>query len=237
MIPLTLVNWIKNDDSTPAKLSRACYYNARNFSIPPLKAIYVPLRVLHNAMRNTLKSFMTKVYFTPMFKTYLTNNPKDLFLYSGMPQILGTLDITVGNNVRMSGISTFCGRTAAKQSPQLVIGDNVDIGWQNSISVGTRVEIQNHVRLAGKVFLCGFPGHPLNAEQRRLGAPETDAQAKPIVLEEDVWVGTGATIMGGVTIGKGSIVGAGAVVTQSVPPYCVVAGNPAKVVKSLEAYQ
>ncbi len=237
MVPLTLVNWIKNGDSSTARMSRDCYYKLRNFSMPPVKSIYVPLRVLHNAMRNTLHSFTAKFYFTPMFKTYLQNNPKDLFLYSGMPQILGALDITVGDKVRMSGISTFCGRTAAKQTPQLIIGDNVDIGWQNSISVGTKVEIKNHVRLAGKVFLCGFPGHPLNAQQRRLGAPETDAQAKPIVLEEDVWVGTGATIMGGVTIGKGSIVGAGAVVTQSVPPYCVVAGNPAKVVKSLEDHQ
>lgn len=52
-----------------------------------------------------------------------------------------------------------------------------------------------------------------------------------IVLEDDVWVGYGATILSGVTIGKGAIIGACSVVTKNVPPYAIVAGNPARVLK------
>ena len=52
-----------------------------------------------------------------------------------------------------------------------------------------------------------------------------------VFIEDDVWVGTRAVILHGVTIGRGSIVGAGSVVTKSVPPYAVVAGNPARIIK------
>lgn len=54
---------------------------------------------------------------------------------------------------------------------------------------------------------------------------------RPIVIEDDVWIGAGVTILPGRTIGRGSIVGAGAVVTRDVPPLAVVGGNPARVVK------
>ncbi len=53
-----------------------------------------------------------------------------------------------------------------------------------------------------------------------------------VILEEDVWVGSNACILSGVTIGRGSVIGAGAVVTKDIPPYSVAAGNPCKVIKS-----
>lgn len=56
-------------------------------------------------------------------------------------------------------------------------------------------------------------------------------ERKPIVIEEHVWIGTKATILKGVTVGTGSIIAAGAVVTKDVPPHCLVAGNPARVIK------
>lgn len=52
-----------------------------------------------------------------------------------------------------------------------------------------------------------------------------------IKIEDDVWIGAGSIILTGVTIGKGSIVGAGSIVTKSVEPYSIVAGNPAKLIK------
>jgi acetyltransferase-like isoleucine patch superfamily enzyme len=59
------------------------------------------------------------------------------------------------------------------------------------------------------------------------------ADSKPIVIEDNVWIGRDSRIMKGVTIGRGSIVALGAVVTKDVPSYTIVAGNPARVVKNL----
>ena len=57
------------------------------------------------------------------------------------------------------------------------------------------------------------------------------AEEKPIIIEDDVWIGANSIILGGVKIGNGAIIGAGAVVTKDVPPRAIVAGNPAKLIK------
>jgi maltose O-acetyltransferase len=64
-----------------------------------------------------------------------------------------------------------------------------------------------------------------------VGYPKTleDASSAPIVIEDDAWIGLGSTILKSVTIGKGVIVGAAAVVTKDVPPYAIVVGNPARI--------
>jgi len=72
-------------------------------------------------------------------------------------------------------------------------------------------------------------GHPLEPSKRR-----AYLEAKPIVIEKNVWIATAATILGGVTVGENSVVGAGAVVTKDVPANSFVAGVPAKVIRSLE---
>lgn len=58
---------------------------------------------------------------------------------------------------------------------------------------------------------------------------------KAVIIEDDVWIGSRVTILPGVKIGRGSIIGAAAVVTKDVPPYSVVAGNPAKIMKRRNA--
>ena len=70
--------------------------------------------------------------------------------------------------------------------------------------------------------------HPLEPSERR-----AYVEAKPIVIERNVWIATAATILGGVTVGENSVVAAGAVVTKDVPANSFVAGVPAKVIRSL----
>lgn len=72
-------------------------------------------------------------------------------------------------------------------------------------------------------------GHPVEPPLRR-----AYIEGKPIAIEKNVWIATGATILGGVTVGENSVVAAGAVVTNDVPPNSLVAGVPAKVIRSLD---
>jgi acetyltransferase-like isoleucine patch superfamily enzyme len=71
-------------------------------------------------------------------------------------------------------------------------------------------------------------GHPLEPSERR-----AFVIAKPIVIERNVWIAAGATIIGGVTVGENSVVAAGSVVTKDVPPNTLVGGNPARVIRSI----
>jgi len=85
------------------------------------------------------------------------------------------------------------------------------------------------------IFVLTYPVHPLDWWHRHEywpDGPETRLGA-PIVIEDNVWIGTRAIILKGVTIGEGSVVGAGAVVTRSVPPGVLVGGVPARVIREV----
>lgn len=73
--------------------------------------------------------------------------------------------------------------------------------------------------------------HPILYNRNYGFTEDKTIKSKPVVIEDDVWVGFNAIILGGVKIGKGAVIGAGSVVTKDVPPYSIVAGNPAKVIK------
>jgi len=170
---------------------------------------------------------------TPAFKGRLLRHGKKLYVYGGVPLVSGPLSISIGNDCRISGQTTFSGRSAS-HSPQLIIGNNVGIGWQTTIAVGRRVIIEDNVRIAGKGFLFGYSGHPLDAERRALGQPDDESQVGDIILEKDVWLGSNVCVKGGVTIGTGTVVAAGSVVTRSLPPLVIAAGNPAEIIRSIE---
>ncbi|KXO07011.1 Acetyltransferase SypM [Moritella sp. JT01] len=147
--------------------------------------------------------------------------------------VLGHLTIEMGDNCRVSGISTLSGRSMDGQPSRLIIGNNVDINWQNNIAVGGNIVIEDNVRLAGRVFLAGYPGHPVDAKERAAGLPDNEHQVGDIILKRDVWLATGVSVMAGVTIGEGTIVATGSIVTSDLPPGVLAGGIPAKVIKSL----
>jgi acetyltransferase-like isoleucine patch superfamily enzyme len=89
------------------------------------------------------------------------------------------------------------------------------------------IDIGDAVMIGPNVSLI-TSGHPVEPSRRRDGVV-----AKPIVIERNVWIAAGATVIGGVTVGENSVVAAGAVVTRDVPANTLVAGNPARVVRSI----
>ena len=113
-------------------------------------------------------------------------------------------------------------------------GYNIEIGRNFFANHNTVILDCAKVTFGDNVFIapnCGFytAGHPLDVERRGKGLE----YAKPITVGNDVWVGGGVTVCPGVTIGEGAVVAAGAVVTKDVPPHTLVAGVPAKVVKTI----
>ena len=173
------------------------------------------------------------MYFTPLVTSYLTQPPRTLYLYSGMPQIIGNLQIKLCEGCRISGVSSWYGRTHSTTTPTLTIGNNVDIGWQNILAVGTYIKIEHNVRLAGRVFLAGYPGHPINPQDRAQGLADTNDQIGHIHLKKNVWLGSNVTVLPNVTIGEGTIVATGSIVTHDLPAFVLATGNPARVIKSL----
>jgi len=232
-LAVSIKNWLKSGNSPLAsklfKVAKAIrYYNG-----PSFPWFYRVVWSLHHNIKNLWLELTRMFYYTPMFKSQLKSAPDSVLLYGGMPLILGQLDIEVDEDSRISGATTFAGRSVAKTTPLLKIGKNCDIGWQTGISVGSRVIIGDNVRIAGRSTISGFPGHPLNAERRAAGEPEDDHQVGDIILQNDVWLATGVNVMAGVTIGHGTIVASGSVVTKDLPPNVLAGGVPAKVIRQL----
>ncbi len=129
--------------------------------------------------------------------------------------------ITIGYNVKIS-------------NPQHIeIGNSVFLG--NNVTISTSdsgnfpVKIGNDVLIAQEVAILGD-----NHEFKGISVPirlQGEGKQGAIDIGDDVWIGAKSLILTGVSIGQGAIVGAGSVVTKTVPPYAIVAGNPAKIIK------
>jgi acetyltransferase-like isoleucine patch superfamily enzyme len=140
-------------------------------------------------------------------------------------------NVTTGKNIHVGSGSVieapFC----------LEIGDNVYIGKYCTIEcdgyIGNNVLIANNVGLIGRYdHDFSMVGVPVR-QSPWIGNLEYEGQGKglKIDIEDDVWIGYGSIILTGIRIGKGSIIAAGSVVNQDIPPYAIAAGNPARVKK------
>lgn len=107
------------------------------------------------------------------------------------------------------------------------IGKNVFINFDCIFLDLGGITIEDGVLIAPKVSLLS-EGHPISPEDRHSLLP------KPILIKRNAWIGAGATILQGVTIGENSIVAAGSVVSKDVPNNVIVGGTPAKIIKSID---
>ncbi|MFO1161065.1 MAG: acyltransferase [Reyranellaceae bacterium] len=230
---MTLRQWVKRREHPLAALAYRLARRLRGCSLPVIPALHRPLLALYLGARHAGSGLLRILWYTPLFQSRLTRPASGLYLYGGMPLVMGPVDISIGDGTRVSGQTTFTGRGGAQRA-ELAVGSNVDIGWQTTVAVGRRVVIGDNVRIAGRTLLAGYPGHPLDAADRAAGRPDTEDQIGDIVLENDVWLGTGVTVLAGVTIGRGTVVGAGSVVARDLPPGVLAAGVPARIIRNLE---
>jgi acetyltransferase-like isoleucine patch superfamily enzyme len=157
---------------------------------------------------------------------------------SGPNQLIAS-DVKLGQGVKVYGFVNLYG---------CEIGDETRIGTfveiQKGAKIGRRCKIQSHTFICEGVTIEDevFVGHNVNFINDRLpravnpdGTLQTDADWKleRTLVKRRASIGTGAVLLSGITIGEGSIVGAGSVVTRSVPDWTVVAGNPARPLRVL----
>lgn len=111
----------------------------------------------------------------------------------------------------------------------LKVGDRSNIGAYSYIGCSGYIEIGNDVMMGPRVNLMA-ENH--NFTETDIPMKQQGVTRSFIKIEDDCWLGVGSTVLAGVTIGRGSIVAAGAVVSKDVPPYSIVGGVPAKIIKS-----
>ncbi len=118
--------------------------------------------------------------------------------------------------------------------PEIIIGINCHFGFQNHITCTNKIVIGDNI-LTGKWVTITDNSHGNTTKEHLSCDPlkRPITSKGPVIIGNNVWIGDKATILPNVNIGDGAIVAANAVVTKDVPPYCVVGGNPARILKDI----
>lgn len=144
-----------------------------------------------------------------------------------LPYITGPMKVYLGDEVRLSGPIVIDGGRVFP-NPELRVGNRTFIGGGCRFSIAKSVTVGDDVLIAGACTISDYSGHPLDPEKRIAGEQVDASEVRPIRIENKAWLGRGAAVLPGVTIGEGAVIGAGAVVTKDVPPGHICVGNPGR---------
>lgn len=154
-------------------------------------------------------AYLWDALWAPVWKHGMRYCGKDVYLRPMSSDIKGLWNLSVGDGTSIpKGATIYC-----TEAP-CIIGSKVVFGPKPTIITG-----DHRIDLVGKYLI------DITVDEK---LPENDM---PVIIEDDVWVGANVTILKGVTIGRGSVVAAGAVVTKSFEPYSIIGGVPARLLK------
>lgn len=170
---------------------------------------------LHQFCSMTLWWVLRVLWCQPLFRARLARPTRGMEIVRGVPFVAPGLRVDAADGLKFHARSRLEGGPGA----HVAFGPGCSIGFLVRLDAGSSLVLGARVRVADRAVI----GEALGKRP-----------ARATVLGDDVWVGTAAVITNGVTVGARAVVAAGAVVLDDVPPDTVVAGNPARVVKTLE---
>lgn len=193
-----------------------------------------------------IKDILRKIYISPLkLKAYIK-----LKIFRKNAEIGKNFSTTASANcfrekgakIKIGDNCEICGVLSAKENAEIRIGNYTTIRGDSLIGCMNNVTVGNFVIISNNVKIYDNNNHPTDSHQRiemcKSGFNSELWQWKysesaSIIIEDNVWIGEKSTILKGVTIGRGAVVACNTVVTKDVPPYSIVAGNPARIVKKM----
>lgn len=169
-----------------------------------------------------------------------------------LPQTCFRFDVNSENPVKIGKDCMInCNFIFESEKGEIEIGDRTFINSGTSLISRSKIKIGNDVTIAWGCTLYDHNSHSLDWQERKKDLEQQindynnglnfiknknweSVKSRPITIEDKVWIGFDCTILNGVTIGEGAIVGAKSVVRENVEPYTIVAGNPAVVIKKIK---
>lgn len=183
-------------------------------------------------VRNLVKSYITtKITSIKMLMWGAKTGKGCSFIGIPTVHLLPGSKLVIGNNCKFRsgkkdnyiGLATPCIFSTLSRDAKIVIGDNCGMSGA-VIGAGKSIIIGNNVKVGANTVITDTDWHP---EDSRSGK---NAEVK---IEDNVWLGYGVVVLKGVTIGENSVIGARSVVTRSIPPNVVAAGNPCHIIREL----
>lgn len=229
-----IIEWAQRRETPAQRRTWQLLKSGAGLDFPVVPGLHHLLLAERRFRTGPLRLLWGKMYHTPLLRLQCAAVGKGLVLYENMPKIIGNLRIRIGARVHLNGEQVWiAGGTGEERL--LEIGDDAYIGYRTEFIVGPSIKVGNHVMIANRVSFIGYDGHPLDPYARARHEPPGRDGSGAIVVQDYAWIGNDASIMKGVTIGRGAVVAMNAVVKMSVPELTVVAGNPARPVWQIAA--
>jgi len=143
----------------------------------------------------------------------------------GRVHLSGCGEVVLGEGVSICG-TVVPVELVTYTSGRIEIGNHTFINYGSSIAARASVKIGSYCHLGHYIFVMDNDQHDV---VRHMELPRSD----PVIVEDHVWIGSKAIVLPGVRIGSRAVIGAGSIVTKDIPPRCVAAGNPARVLRHL----
>jgi acetyltransferase-like isoleucine patch superfamily enzyme len=213
---------------------RWAFRSINSFAVPAPNVAAKPLLWLFLSLRSAFHFVLRVAFCEPLFKAYCKKYGRNLHTGCYLPWINGKGDIVLGDNVLLDGAITIAFAARFSSHPTLEIGDNTGVGNGCRFTVGKLISIGRNCNFSGDITIMDSNGHDTDPASRWAHLPPVAEDVRPVIVRDGVWVGRHCIIFPGVRIGEGSVISAGSVVRTHVPPYSVVAGNPAKVMFRLK---
>ena len=167
---------------------------------------------------------------------YSFKNFKGIIIYPH--HIIGEKYISIGNNTKILNhaiLTAWDKYDNQKFTPSIQIGDNCNIGENSHISACQLIKIGNNLLTGRYVYISDNSHGKCSLEEAYTHPSKRELYSKgPVIIGNNVWIGERACILSGVTIGDSAIIAANSVVTHDVPPFSVVGGVPAKIIKMIK---
>lgn len=153
-------------------------------------------------------------------------------MFYGVDLLEGEQYIRIGDNTSFGKGLYLTAWKVCDKDPELHIGKNCSFGAYNHLSCANRIEIADGVLTGKFVSIIDNSHGETDFDTLQIQPTQRPCVSKgPVRIGRNVWIGDKVTILPNVSIGEGAVIAANAVVTKDVPPFCIVAGNPAKVIK------
>jgi acetyltransferase-like isoleucine patch superfamily enzyme len=227
-----LIVRIKRGESPATRTARDVYRWMQRAGLPESaasRALYAALYRAHDAWLASREFVGSKLLVEPMVRARFDRVGHNLQI-SALPYIVGHTRVSIGDDCRIGRISIRSGRFVDR--PELVIGDRAVIASGVQFVVNKRITLGSHIGIAGQAWLADSDGHPTSIDRRERDEDLAPDDIRPVTIEDYVWIGHGAHIMKGVTVGRGAVVAAGSTVIADVPAGALAMGVPARILKS-----
>jgi acetyltransferase-like isoleucine patch superfamily enzyme len=197
----SLCHFLATSDHPVVRRVRGVRRAILDFTLPAPWLLVKPMFWSFLGMRSIYYFGMRVLVCEPLFKAYCRRYGRRVRTGVFIHWVQGKGDIIRGDDVMLDGKSSFSFATHFTPRPTLIVGDRSSIGHNSRLSVGKQITIGRDCMIAPVVWMLDWNGHPTAPEARLAGLAPSADEVRPVVIEDNVWIGSRSIILPGVSIG------------------------------------